>query len=306
MIPTDRSTSRQVDRQTGRPVDRSTDRPVDLSNPVVARHGLRPAGSAIDPSGRARSCERAVAGRHSPHWRAACDAPGPRGTHPSRASAGVHGQPQRLGCPRAPCSALMTPIEAFLQHLVVKSVAEHPRDGLHGVPVAREPSSRREHEVARPRSKYARSDVPGRPRRRLPPTGQVPFASSCMKSRAAWARFRREQGRDHRAGCVRVSGGPAGVVMRLRVACEVVGLGESWASSSPGMPGHHCVLVLQAPCATSRAGQTLASSCRLFSPKGHLTCGYLVPPAGFEPAPRPPEGSALSPELRGPGVRVKR
>jgi hypothetical protein len=27
-----------------------------------------------------------------------------------------------------------------------------------------------------------------------------------------------------------------------------------------------------------------------------------VPPAGFEPAPLPPEGSALSPELRGPGT----
>jgi hypothetical protein len=29
----------------------------------------------------------------------------------------------------------------------------------------------------------------------------------------------------------------------------------------------------------------------------------LVPPAGFEPAPPPPEGGALSPELRGLGVR---
>ena len=28
----------------------------------------------------------------------------------------------------------------------------------------------------------------------------------------------------------------------------------------------------------------------------------LAPPAGFEPAPPPPEGGALSPELRGPGV----
>src|SRR4051794_21211096 len=27
---------------------------------------------------------------------------------------------------------------------------------------------------------------------------------------------------------------------------------------------------------------------------------YSVPPAGFEPAPPPPEGGALSPELRGP------
>ncbi len=27
-----------------------------------------------------------------------------------------------------------------------------------------------------------------------------------------------------------------------------------------------------------------------------------MPPAGFEPARMPPEGTALSPELRGPGV----
>src|SRR3954447_19798914 len=32
----------------------------------------------------------------------------------------------------------------------------------------------------------------------------------------------------------------------------------------------------------------------------------MVPPAGFEPAPPPPEGGALSPELRGPGVRTTR
>ncbi len=30
----------------------------------------------------------------------------------------------------------------------------------------------------------------------------------------------------------------------------------------------------------------------------------VVPPAGFEPAPPPPEGGALSPELRGPGERA--
>ncbi len=32
----------------------------------------------------------------------------------------------------------------------------------------------------------------------------------------------------------------------------------------------------------------------------------VVPPAGFEPAPPPPEGGALSPELRGPGARGHR
>jgi CheY-like chemotaxis protein len=33
-----------------------------------------------------------------------------------------------------------------------------------------------------------------------------------------------------------------------------------------------------------------------------LTCGsHMAPPAGFEPAPPPPEGGALSPELRGLG-----
>jgi hypothetical protein len=30
-----------------------------------------------------------------------------------------------------------------------------------------------------------------------------------------------------------------------------------------------------------------------------MTSGFAVPPAGFEPAPPPPEGGALSPELRG-------
>src|SRR4051812_2534825 len=31
----------------------------------------------------------------------------------------------------------------------------------------------------------------------------------------------------------------------------------------------------------------------------------FVPPAGFEPAPPPPEGGALSPELRGPGAATR-
>src|SRR3954468_18610075 len=34
---------------------------------------------------------------------------------------------------------------------------------------------------------------------------------------------------------------------------------------------------------------------------GSLTCTYVVPPAGFEPATPPPEGGVLSPELRGLG-----
>ena len=48
--------------------------------------------------------------------------------------------------PRAPRSVLMTPIKALLQRFVVKSGAEYPRDGLHGVPVALEPSLRRDDE----------------------------------------------------------------------------------------------------------------------------------------------------------------
>ncbi len=31
----------------------------------------------------------------------------------------------------------------------------------------------------------------------------------------------------------------------------------------------------------------------------------VAPPVGFEPTPPPPEGGALSPELRGPGQAVK-
>jgi site-specific DNA recombinase len=40
-------------------------------------------------------------------------------------------------------------------------------------------------------------------------------------------------------------------------------------------------------------------------PRADLRRTSQVPPAGFEPAPPPPEGGALSPELRGPGTRPR-
>ena len=51
------------------------------------------------------------------------------------------------------------------------------------------------------------------------------------------------------------------------------------------------------------ASRPTAGHTRCAPPRGDASEGsqtWTVPPAGFEPAPLPPEGSALSPELRGP------
>jgi hypothetical protein len=64
--------------------------------------------------------------------------------------------------------------------------------------------------------------------------------------------------------------------------------------------GSQKVLPCLRPLEVSRpsAGHT---RCALLRGDASDGCGlWTVPPAGFEPAPLPPEGSALSPELRGP------